>query len=119
MSVSIFGFASIVGIVLTKVKTPLILAVISVFFLVAVINVNKIFNNSWVIKRANIAKKYIQSIASSNIAEGSTIVFDDNYMSTSYDAYIALGTGKAIDFWFKGKNYKYCFSAFENCQKLD
>ena len=116
MSVSIFGFASIVGIVLSKVKMPLILTVISVFFLVAVINVNKIYNNNWVVERANIAKKYIQSIASSNIVEGSTIVFNDNYISTSYDAYIALGTGKAIDFWFEGKNYQYCFTVFESCE---
>ena len=116
MALSVFGFASIMGIILSRFKLPLMLTIVSVFFLISIINVNIISNNSWVVKRAHIAKKHIQSIASSNIAEGSTIVFNDNYISTSYDAYISLGTGKAIDFWFKDKNYKYCFSAFENCQ---
>ena len=57
----------------------------------------------------------IKKIESENPPTGTLLIFDDSSISTSSEAYFALGTGKALEFWFARKNYKTCFSAFENC----
>ena len=73
------------------------------------------YKNNWVIKRNKIAKQHINNIVNENPSVGTLLTFDDSTISTSSEAYFALGTGKAVDFWFAGKNYKTCFTAFENC----
>ena len=47
-----------------------------------------------------------------------TLIFDNNQISSSLDAYYALGGGDGINFWFRNKNYKFCFTEFESCGTL-
>jgi len=82
---------------------------------VAIINIQPTYKNNWVIKRSEIAKLYVEKIETENPPNGTLLIFDNSPISTSSEAYFSLGTGKAIDFWFAGKNYKTCFAAFENC----
>ena len=115
MNVSIFGLAMLVAITLRH-RAPIVAVVVLVFFaLITVSNINLIKNNNWVIKRSNLAKTYISQIEQKHLTVGSTIIFNDNQISTSSEAYISLGTGQAIKFWFSNKNYKTCFTAFEKC----
>lgn len=116
MNISVFGFATLFGFSVSKLKPSKMLTILAILFFVFFVNVNKTYENNWVIQRSNLAKNYIRQIENANLPEGSTIVFNDNYISSSDEAYIALGTGKAIDFWFPNNNYRYCFTAFENCE---
>jgi len=117
MNISIFGFAILIGLAISKFNQMKILAFLVIFLTLSLFNVSKTYENNWVVKRSSLAQRYIQEVENSNIPEESMIIFNDNYISTSKEAYIALGAGKAIDFLFEGKNYQYCFSAFENCEK--
>ena len=115
MNVSVFGLAMLVAITLRH-RASIVAVVVLVFFgLIAVSNINLIKNNNWVIKRSNLAKTYISQIEQKRLAVGSTIIFNDNQISTSSEAYISLGTGQAIRFWFADENYQTCFRAFEKC----
>lgn len=118
MNISIFGFSAFVGLALSKTNKGIAVLLLAAFLLISALSVKLIEQDSWVTNRANLAYKYILTIQNSNLPNGSTLIFNDNYISSSYDAYIALGTGDAINFWFKQKNYKTCFSAFENCNRL-
>jgi len=117
MNISVFGFAILIGFAISKLKPIKILTFLVIFLIISFFNVDKTYENHWVIQRSNLAQRYIQEIESFNVPERSTIIFNDNYISTSEEAYISLGTGKAIDFWFEGKNYQYCFTAFESCEE--
>lgn len=117
MNISVFGYALLVGLALSRFRLSKLVIILGLLILISIINVGNTFENNWVIQRSNLAQKYIIEIETANLLENSTIIFNDNPISSSRDAYIALGTGKAIDFWFEGKNYKYCFSAFENCEE--
>lgn len=114
MNIAVFGFSIFISLLLTNIKSVQKVLIVSIFMILSILNINKIINNNWVVERSNLASDYLSKIEAENLANGSMIVFRDNF-STSRDAYFALGTGKAIDFWFKGKNYKYCFDAFEKC----
>lgn len=117
MNVSIFGFAIMIGLVLKQLR-PVVSFVFLLFFLgIAIYNINLTKSNNWVVKRANLAKAYIEQIEKDNSPPESEFVFADNKISTSQEAYIALGTGEAIKFWFKDKNYQTCFTFYENCKK--
>ena len=116
MNISILAFASVVSLGFLSQKPTLRLIFILIFVILSVANIHLTYRNNWVIKRSNITKQYIQKIETENPPAGTMLVFDDSIISSSSEAYFALGTGKAIDFWFGGKNYTTCFSAFENCQ---
>ena len=116
MNISIWAFASVISLSFTLQKPTLRLIFILVFVLVSVANIHLTYQNNWVIKRSNIAKQYIKKIEAENPPSGTLLIFTNSVISISSEAYFALGTGKAIDFWFTGKNYKTCFGAFENCQ---
>lgn len=116
MNISIFGYAFLVGLALYRLRLSKIVIMLGLFFIINIIDVVKIYKNNWVIQRSNLASQYIRIIESKNLPSGSTIVFNDNDISSSFDAYIALGTGKAINFWFKEKNYKTCFTFREKCE---
>ena len=118
MNVSIFGFAILIGVSVSELTIPKTLAFLTIFFFVFYVNVNNTYKNSWVIHRSNLALTYISKIEAAKLPQDSAIVFNDNYISTSKEAYFALGNGKALDFWFKGKNYKSCFTWFENCESV-
>lgn len=115
MNIAIWAFASIISFSLLQQKPASRLIFILIFVFVSVINIHLTYQNNWVVKRSKIAKLYIEKIETENPPAGTLLIFDDSSISTSSEAYIALGTGKALDFWFAGKNYKTCFSAFENC----
>lgn len=117
MNISIWGFAMMIGIVLGERKI-LNYLIIFLFFFVSLVNVYKYENNSWITTRAKISRAYLNGIGAKNPPAGSTLVFGDNAISSSYEAYISLGTGTAIKFWFKDKNYKTCFVEFESCTTL-
>lgn len=116
MNVSIFGFSLLLSIVLKQSKILLFPIAILVYTGVALGNINLTKNNSWLIERSNTAHGYINFITSKNPAFGQTLFFSDNQISSSREAYISLGGGKAIDWWFKDKQYKYCFTFVETCQ---
>lgn len=116
MNISIWAFAALVSLSLLSLNRVLRLFLILIFAIVAIINIQLTYQNNWVIKRSMIAKQHIEKIESENPPTGTMLVFDDSMISSSSEAYFALGTGKAIDFWFTDKNYKSCFTAFENCQ---
>lgn len=117
MNISVWGFAMIAGLAFTKLQKPIILATVLFFAVMSFINVREQMKNSWVIQRANLAKTYIHQTEMANLPRGSTIVFADSGVSTSQEAYYSLGTGDAIKFWFPDKNYKTCFTFYENCKK--
>ena len=116
MNIAIWTFAAIVSICLLSLNKGLRIFLILVFVLVAGINIQLTYQNNWVVKRSRFAKQYIEKIKVENPPAGTLFTFDDTPFSSSSEAYFALGTGKALDFWFTGKNYKTCFTAFENCQ---
>jgi hypothetical protein len=118
MNISIFGFSGFVGLALSKTRRGITILMLIGFLAISFFSVKLIEKDNWVTTRANLALRYILEIERSDLPAGSTLIFNDNYISSSYDAYIALGTGDAINFWFKAKNYKTCFSAFENCSRM-
>src|SRR3990167_4878914 len=115
LNISIWSFASVVSFGLLNINRLARLFLILIFAFVAIINIQPTYKNNWVIKRSEIAKLYVEKIETENPPNGTLLIFDNSPISTSSEAYFSLGTGKAIDFWFAGKNYKTCFAAFENC----
>src|SRR3989344_5741692 len=115
LNISIWSFASVVSFSLLNINKLARLFFILVFASVAIINIQLTYKNNWVIKRSEIVKLYVEKIESENPPTGTLLTFDDSSISTSAEAYFALGTGKALDFWFGDKNYKGCFTIFENC----
>lgn len=119
MNLSIFGLSLILALVFDK-KSKVNYILLTLFLLISIINVNRLENNHWVVIKSRIAEAYIKQIESTvaSTPEGSTLIFNDNLISSSLDAYVALGGGKAINFWFKDKNFKYCFTEFESCGSI-
>ena len=115
LNISIWSLASVVSFGLLNINRLARLFLILIFAFVAIINIQPTYKNNWVIKRSEIAKLYVEKIETENPPNGTLLIFDNSPISTSSEAYFSLGTGKAIDFWFAGKNYKTCFAAFENC----
>ncbi|OGD87077.1 hypothetical protein A2164_03145 [Candidatus Curtissbacteria bacterium RBG_13_35_7] len=115
MNISIFGFSILVGVALINIKSITRIILLSIFLIITLFNINLTQKNNWVIKRSNLAKIYIDQIKKVNPPQEATLVFTDNKLSTSKEAYIALGTGYAIKFFFSNKNYQTCFSEFEDC----
>lgn len=118
INISLWGASIFVGYFLGKMKRPVAGILLAVIVAINFIALEEIGNTHWVIQRGKLAKSYLEKIQNDNVPSGARLIFGDNRVSTSLDAYYALGTGKAIDFWFKGKNYKTCFSTFENCGPL-
>lgn len=116
MNISVWAYAMIVSMALVKMK-KLSLLLVFVFVIIATINVSLTSGNNWVIKRSTIARSHLDKIAVDRPDFGSTIVVDDSSISTSHEAYIALGGGRAVDFWFDDQNYQTCFTAFSDCPK--
>lgn len=119
MALSIFGLSLIIATALSK-RNKINYFLLGIFLIVSVVNVSQLQNNHWVVIKSRIAEAYIKQIESSlaTTPADSTLIFNDNRISSSLDAYLALGGGKAIDFWFKDKKFKYCFSEFEVCNAL-
>lgn len=117
MSISIWGFSMITGLAIKKLDWAT-LGVGLIFVILSFFSVAATQNNNWVIKRSKLAKIYLENIELTNREKGSTLVFENNKFSSSREAYFTLGTGVAVDFWFKDKNYKTCFSEFEKCPAI-
>ena len=118
MNISVLGMTIAVSFAVLRVKSQLAFLMIGIFMIVAFYNIRLIINNNWVIKRSQTAFTYIQKAERENLPSGSTMVFDDNSLSSSQEAYVVLGGGEAIKFWFPEKNYQTCFTAFEKCDAL-
>ncbi len=116
MNIPIWGFAMLLGYATTRLKTYWAILLTSFICIIYFNTIDLSVNNSWVTTRSKISKEYLSQIESMNLKPGSRLVFKDNSLSTSYDAYIALGTGRAIDFWFKGRNYVTCFTFIKSCE---
>jgi len=116
LNISIWAFTSAISLGFLYLKPPLRLIFVLTFAFASILNIQLTYQNNWVVKRSKISRQYIEKFKTENPPAGTLLVFDDSTISTSSEAYFALGTGEAIDFWFGGKNYKTCFSAFENCQ---
>jgi len=119
MNLSIFGLSLIVTLTMIEARKNNYL-LLAVFLIISAINVSQLGNNHWVVIKSRIAEAYIRQIeeSGSSTPSGSRLVFNNNRISSSLDAYLALGGGKAIDFWFTDKDYTYCFSEFESCDAL-
>ena len=115
MSISIWGFSMITAFSMKYLGRSLAFFLAVVYVGMAFVNVGLIKNNNWVISRSNIARTYLQEIGRENYPAGSKLIFGDSEISSSEEAYILLGQGKAISVWFPDKNYRACFVAFENC----
>ena len=116
MVLSVWGF-SILVVSAFKNKVLVFGLVLAFVF----VNIQSIFltrGNNWVIDRSYISKHYIDEIKRQDLEAGSLIIFNDDYTTTSREAYFSLGTGKAFDFLFGDKNFRYCFGGFENCYEL-
>lgn len=117
MNISIWGLAMLFTTSIQQLKSRWSFAMVVIFTVVALSNIWLTMKNNWVTPRSNLARTYLKNIENNNPATGTTLVFADNDLSSSKEAYIALGTGEAIKFWFADKNYKTCFTAFEDCLK--
>lgn len=116
MNISVFGLSLTIGILISKARDYLAWILVVIFALISFSSVITMGGNHWAVQRANLAKKYLDNIESQHLPYGSTIIFDEGKISTSKEAYIALGTGEAVTFWFN-KQYKSCFTFFENCRR--
>lgn len=116
MNISAFGFSMIVALALYRVKPIFRLVLAGLFLISSFLTVNATKNNNWVVERGKISRHYIEAIQSASLPKDSILIFEDNNFSTSKEAYISLGTGQALKFWFKGKNFKPCFVFYETCR---
>lgn len=119
MNLSIFGLSLVVSSILIQYHRFVGPLLILIFAVISFFSVNKIKENNWVVKRSKIAQNYIIEIEKENHHYGETLIFMDNDLASSAEAYFSLGTGKAINFWFPEKNFKTCFVAIENCSKIN
>lgn len=115
MNLSILGFALVVSLTFRSYQS-LRLVFLLVFGIVSFFSVVLTVRNNWVLERSELARAYIGQIESKSPPNGSLLVFDDSSLSTSQEAYIALGTGEALKLWFPERNYKTCFTFSETCQ---
>lgn len=120
MSLSIFGLSLIVASVV-KMRSRNNYLLLVVFLIISLLNINSLASKHWVIIKSKIAQTYIGQIEKTIATEPeeSTIIFNDNQISSSLDAYLSLGGGSAIDFWFRDENIKYCFTEFESCDLVN
>lgn len=117
MNISVWGFSIILGLFVIKMKNRSLLFLATVFLFISYLSIRLNMQNSWVINRSNLSRELIYNIERENLPPGSTITFDDDEIVSSFEKYIALGTGDAINFWFSDKNYKGCFTFIEDCSK--
>lgn len=115
VNLSFFGFSMLAGIIIGRLNNLAAILVLGLFFFVNLLAVFAIAGDHWTVRRANLARQYIAIIEKNAFGYGSTITFADTKMSTSKEAYVTLGTGKAIDFWFKDKAYRACFTFSAQC----
>lgn len=113
MNISIWGLAMALAILAKKTKT-VVLVFLVLFTVSSIYSIDRLAQNHWVTKRSEIAKTYLENIERQNPASGTKLIFGDSSISDSKEAYIALGQGEAINFWFDGK-YRACFTFQESC----
>ncbi|MDP2632573.1 MAG: hypothetical protein Q8P25_02535 [Candidatus Curtissbacteria bacterium] len=116
MTVSIWGLSILFGLSLSKSKNYIIIPLTIAFLFISYSSVRLSMTKSWVIDRSNLSKRLLESIDSRSYPAGSTIYFFDDDMISSEEKYVALGGGSALSVWYSDKQYKTCFSFFENCE---
>lgn len=117
MNLSIWGLSMVLALALKRLAPLGVTFILAIFVIVAFVNINKTQENNWVVKRSNLARAILTDVDTKNLAAGSTIIFSDTALASSKETYIALGEGRAIDFWFRDKNYKICFTFLEDCAR--
>lgn len=117
MNISIWGLSMILALTLKRLAPAFITIFLAVFLIVTFSNINKTRENNWVVQRSNLARAILTDIKTKKLEDGSTIILGDTDLATSKETYIALGQGRAIDFWFRDKNYKTCFTFLEDCAR--
>ncbi len=117
MNISLWGASILAGVAFGKMGRFTLGILLMGIVLINFFGVMDIGKTNWVIQRSNLAKTYLTKIETDNPPLGTTLIFGDNRVSTSLNAYYALGTGQAISFWFPDKSYKACFTFFETCKK--
>ena len=115
MNISIFGFSMFLGLTLKKLKPIISTFLLIIFLVISIYNINLTMRSNWVVKRSNLANTYLEKIKREKPVSRSILIFRDNELSTSQEAYISLGTGDAIKFFFASQNYETCFSKFDQC----
>ncbi|MBI3341918.1 hypothetical protein HY024_02245 [Candidatus Curtissbacteria bacterium] len=114
--IALYGTCLLWGFVFKhEAKLGLSYLVVILILFASYMNTSLLYRNSWVIDRSIVSQKYIDYLRDANIPDGSTLIFGDGSISSSREAYISLGTGKAIDLFFKGKGYSYCFDGLQTC----
>lgn len=115
MNISIFGFGFLIAMVVSEIPKIILFLFLALYSLSSFFIVSSGYQKSWVVVRANIAKGYINKIEKINYKEGAVIKFGNSSLSDSKEAYVSLGTGDAIKFWFQDKKYKTCFEFLNDC----
>lgn len=115
MSISVLGYSMLLGIFIARTKSHVLILLLFAFLLICFVSVRLNMQNSWVVNRSNLAHQIIKNVEDDGLPAGSTITFGDSIFASSKEKYVSLGSGEAINFWFRDKNYKTCFSFFENC----
>lgn len=118
MNISTFGMSLVAANLLNRTNRSLLLLITLLILFGNIYKVNYLEENHWVTKRAKLAKAYIETLEHRNFEAKSKIIFGDNELSDSKEAFVSLGAGEAIDFWFKDKDYKSCFTFREICLNL-
>lgn len=117
MNLSIWGLSMILALTFKRLAVATGIFILAVLVTVAIFNIDKTQENNWVVKRSNLARSILADIETKKIEDGSNIIFSDTDLASSKETYIALGEGRAIDFWFSKKNYRTCFAFLEDCAR--
>lgn len=115
MNISIIGFAALISLAFQNLKAWQTTIFVIFFIILSFFQVNTTFKNNWVTKRSRIAKSYLSYINKESPKSNSTLIFPDSNISSSFEAYVSLGSGDAIKFFYPKEKYKTCFTAFEAC----
>lgn len=113
MNISTWGLAIALAILAKKARA-VVLVFLALFTVSSIFSIDRLAQNHWVTKRSEIAKTYLGNIEKQNPTSGTKLIFGDSSISDSKEAYIALGQGQAIKFWFDDR-YGACFTFQESC----
>jgi len=115
LSLSFLGVCLAGAVALRRVPMIFLVIILAVWMILQVFVVRTTGNNTWITKRAQAAKNYLVTLKRANIPAGSTVLFKNNPTGDILETYVVLGGGRALDFWFPDKNYKYCFAINRQC----
>jgi hypothetical protein len=116
MNIPAFGFSGAVSYLILKRSKKQLLILGALFLLSSFFTVSATTKNNWVFNGAGVSKYLIGKIESGAYESGTSFVFADTALFSSEQAYISLGGGAGLDFWFDGR-YEYCFEFERMCPR--